>query len=97
MGSYFLPNDIAAARRLRRSVEEYGHYRHTAKQKPSRSEALSLLDAHIAALEAIATSAMVSPSVPSPMTPALPLSGLVGDTASADENRGMLDSTVPHA
>ena len=97
VGSYFLPNDIAAARRLRRSVEEYGHYRHTAKQKPSRSEALSLLDAHIAALEAIATSARVSPSVPSPMTPALPLPGLVGDTASTDENRGMLDSTAPHA
>ena len=97
VGSYFLPNDIAAARRLRRSVEEYGHYRHTAKQKPSRSEALSLLDAHIAALEVIATSARVSSSVPSPMTPALPLSGLVGDTALTDENSGMLDSTIPHA
>ena len=64
---------------------------------PSRSEALSLLDAHIAALEAIATSASVSSSVPSPMTPALPLSGLVGDTALTDENSGMLDSTIPHA
>ena len=69
VGSYFLPNDIAAACRLRKSVEEYGHYRHTeeqkpsrlefghyrhtAKQRPSRSEAQSLLDAHIAALGAI--------------------------------------------
>ena len=69
VGSYFLPKDIAAACRLRKSVEEYGHYRHTeeqkpsrlefghyrhtAKQRPSRSEAQSLLDAHIAALGAI--------------------------------------------
>ncbi len=53
VGSYFLPNDIAAARRLRKSVEEYGHYRHTAKQIPSRSEALSLLDAHITALDVL--------------------------------------------
>ena len=42
VGSYFLPNDIAAARRLRWPIEEYGPYRHTAKQKPSCSEALSL-------------------------------------------------------
>ena len=97
VGSYFLPNDIAAARRLRESVEKYGHYRHTAKQKPSRAEALSLLDAHIAAMGAIDPPAMGIAGLPSARTPALPWSGLLSDTASADEHRGIFDSTVLHA
>ena len=52
VGSFFLPNDITAARSLRKSIDEGRHSRHTAKQKPSPSEALALLDAHIAALTA---------------------------------------------
>ena len=35
-----------------KSIDEGRHSRHTAKQKPSPSEALALLDAHIAALTA---------------------------------------------
>ena len=97
VGSYFIPNDIAAARRLRESVEKYGHYRHTAKQKPSRAEALSLLDAHIAAMGAIDPPAVGIAGLPSARTPALPGSGLLSDTASADEHRGIVDSTVLHA
>ena len=96
-GSSSDPAPIAAARRLRGSVEKYGHFRHTAKQKPFQAEALSLLDAHTAALEATDPPAMVISGLPSPMTPALPWSGPLSDTASADEHRGMLDSTVPHA
>ena len=96
VGSYFLPNDIAAARRLRKSVEEYGHYRHTAKQIPSRSDALSLLDAHIAALETMETPATVrgtppimvsAPTWPSPLS----------DSASAGGHSGRLDPTISHA
>ena len=52
VGSFFLPNDIEAARRLRQSLEACKHYRHTAKQKPSPGEAIALVDAHIAALAA---------------------------------------------
>ena len=95
-GSYFLPNDIAAARRLRKSIDDYGHYRHTAKQKPSRLEALSLLDVHIAALGAIDPQATVN-GLPPTMTPASPWHGSLSDSASADEHRGKLDATCLHA
>jgi hypothetical protein len=96
VGSYFLPNDIAAARRLRKSVEEYGHYRHTAKQTPSRSEALSLLDAHITALE---TSESPTTACGTPLTGISfpPRSSPLSDSASIGEHRGNLDSPVSHA
>jgi hypothetical protein len=96
VGSYFLPNDIAAARRLRKSVEEHGHYRHTAKQIPSCSEALALLDAHIAALETIESSATASGTPPTTV-PVSPWPGPSSDQAPADEHLGRLDSTISHA
>ena len=96
VGSYFLPNDIAAARRLRKSIDDYGHYRHTAKQKPSRLEALSLLDAHIAALEAIDSPATVN-GLPPTMTSASPWHSSLSDPTSAGEHRGKLDPTCLHA
>ena len=66
-------------------------------QKPSRAEALSLLDTHIAAMGAIDPPAVGIAGLPSARTPALPGSGLLSDTASADEHRGIVDSTVLHA
>jgi hypothetical protein len=96
IGSYFLPNDLAAARRLRESVEEYGHYRHTAKQKPSRQEALSLLDAHIAALKVLESPATASGLSPT-MTSVPSWSGSPSDPALADEHSGMLGPTASHA
>jgi hypothetical protein len=96
VGSYFLPNDIAAARRLQKSVEEYGHYRHTAKQLPSRSEALSLLDAHITALETIESPAAVRDTTP--MMVSAPTSpGPSSGTTSAGGHSGRLESTISHA
>ncbi len=95
VGSYFLPNDIAAARRLRKSVEEHGHYRHTAKQIPSRSEALALLDAHIAALETIESPAAVH-GTPSTMLSAPSWSSPSTDSAATGEYHGRLDSTISH-
>jgi hypothetical protein len=97
VGSYFLPNDIAAACRLRKSIEEYGHYRHTAKQIPSRSEALSLLDAHIATLGAMDPQASVTSNPPPVMPPVPPEYGSSSDPALAKEHCGILDSTVLHA
>jgi hypothetical protein len=97
VGSYFLPNDIAAACRLRKSIEEYGHYRHTAKQMPSRSEALSLLDAHIATLGVMDPPASVTSNPPPVMPPAPPECGSSSDPALANEHSGILDSTVLHA
>jgi hypothetical protein len=97
VGSYFLPNDIAAARRLQKSVEEYGHYRHTAKQIPSRSEALSLLDAHIATLGAMDPQAAVTSNPPPVMSPASPEYGLSSGPVLANEHSGILDSTTLHA
>jgi hypothetical protein len=96
VGSYFLPNDIAAARRLRKSVEEYGHYRHTARQVPSRSEALALLDAHIAALETMESPATVLNTLPE-IVPTPPRSSPSDDLASAGEHHGRLDSKISHA
>ena len=96
VGSYFLPNDIAAARRLRKSVEEYGHYRHTAKQIPSRSEALSLLDAHITALETFASPATAC-GTPSTTVTVSPSPGSSSDQASADGHHGRHDSKISHA
>jgi hypothetical protein len=96
VGSYFLPNDIAAARRLRKSVEEYGHYRHTAKQIPSRSDALSLLDAHIAALETIESPATVR-GTPPMMVSAPTWPSPSSDSASAGGHSGRLDPTISHA
>jgi hypothetical protein len=96
VGSYFLPNDIAAARRLQKSVEEYGHYRHTAKQLPSRSEALSLLDAHITALETIESPAAVRDTPPT-MVSAPTSPGPSSDTTSAGGHSGRLESTISHA
>jgi hypothetical protein len=97
VGSYFLPNDIAAARRLRKSVEEYGHYRHTAKQMPSRSEALSLLDAHIATLGVMDPPASIT-SNPPPVMPSVPPEyGSSSDPALANGHSGILDPTVLHA
>jgi hypothetical protein len=96
IGSYFLPNDIAAARRLRKSVEEYGHYRHTAKQIPSRSEALSLLDAHITALETTESQAAVH-GTPPMMVSAPTGPGPLSDSATAGGHSGRLDPTISHA
>jgi hypothetical protein len=97
VGSYFLPNDVAAACRLRKSVEEYGHYRHTAKQIPSRSEALSLLDAHIAALGAMDPQASITSNPPPVMSPAPPEYGSSSVPALANVHSGILDSTALHA
>jgi hypothetical protein len=96
VGSYFLPNDISAARRLRKSVAEYGHYRHTAKQVPSRSEALSLLDAHITALETIAPPATACGTSPTTVSVS-PWPSPSSDQASADGHHGRLDSKISHA
>jgi hypothetical protein len=95
VGSYFLPNDIAAARRLRKSVDEYGHCRHTARQVPSRSEALALLDAHITALETIESSA-ADHGAPSAMVSAPSGSSPSNDSASTGEYHGRLDLTISH-
>ena len=81
----------------RKAIEEYGHYRHTAKQMPSRSEALSLLDAHIATLGVMDPPASAT-SNPPPVTSSVPPEyGSSSDPVLANEHSGILDSTASHA
>ena len=81
---------------LKIALQKYGHYRHTAKQIPSRSEALSLLDAHITALETIESPATVR-GTPPMMVSAPTWPSPLSDSASAGGYSGRLDPTISHA